>query len=84
MLTFFLATFIGLGHGLAQFLRHRDNELPFGPSLCLAAALVVVARRPIWRVAAIYFEQPGQLTLVVAAVVVMTAVTLSGWRFLRG
>lgn len=84
VLTFFLATFIGLGHGLAQFLRHRDNELPFGPSLCLAAALVVVAWRPIWRVAALYFEQPGQLTLVVAAVVVLTAVTLSGWRFLRG
>lgn len=84
VLTFFLATFIGLGHGLVQFFRHRDNELPFGPSLCLAAALVVVAWRPIWRVTASYFEQPGQLTLVVAAVVVLTAVTLSGWRFLRG
>lgn len=84
VLAFFLAAFIGLGHGLAQFLRHRDNELPFGPSLCLATAIVVVAWRPVWRATAVHFEQPGQLALVIAAVVVLTAVTLSVWRFLRG
>ncbi|MEI6240896.1 MAG: A24 family peptidase [Planctomycetia bacterium] len=84
VLTFFLAAFIGLGHGTIQFLRHRENELPFGPSLCLAAACVVVAWRPIWGAAAVHFQQPGQLSLVVAAVVVLTAITLSGWRFLRG
>lgn len=84
VLTFFMAAFIGVGHGLAQFLLHRDNELPFGPSLCLAAALVVVAWRPIWAAAAVHFEHPGQLATVVTAVVVLTAVTLFAWRFLRG
>jgi leader peptidase (prepilin peptidase) / N-methyltransferase len=83
VLTFFLAAFIGLGHGVAQYLRHRENELPFGPSLCLAMVLVVVAWRPLWRATAVHFEQPGQLALVIAAVVVLTAVTLSVWQFFR-
>jgi len=84
VLTFFLAAFIGLGHGLTQFVRHRESELPFGPSLCLAAAVIVVAWRPIWQVVGIHFQSPGQLILVVAAVVVLTAVTLFIWRFFRG
>jgi len=84
VLTFFMAAFIGLGHGLTQFVRHRENELPFGPSLCLAAAIVVVTWRPIWHVAGVHFEAPGQLILVVAAVVALTAITLFLWRSLRG
>jgi prepilin signal peptidase PulO-like enzyme (type II secretory pathway) len=84
VLTFFMAAFIGLGHGLTQFVRHRENELPFGPSLCLAAAIVVVAWRPIWQVAGVHFEAPGQLILVVAAVVALTAITLFLWRSFRG
>lgn len=84
VLTFFMAAFIGLGHGLVQFVRHQENELPFGPSLCLAAAIVVVTWRPIWQAAAEHFERPDQLALVVAAVVVLTAVTLFVWRLLRG
>jgi uncharacterized membrane protein len=79
-----MAAFIGLGHGLTQFVRHRENELPFGPSLCLAAAIVVVAWRPIWQVAGVHFEAPGQLILVVAAVVALTAITLFLWRSFRG
>ena len=43
VLTCFLAVFIGLTHGLLQLALRRENELPFGPSLCLAAAIVVVA-----------------------------------------
>jgi len=84
VLTFFMAAFIGLGHGMTQFIRHREHELPFGPSLCLAAAFVVVAWRAIWQVAGVHFETPGQLILVVAAVVVLTAITLSLWRSFRG
>ena len=84
VLTFFLAAFLGLGHGLTQFVRHRESELPFGPSLCLAAAVIVVAWRPIWQAVRVHFETPGQLIIMVTAVVVLTAVTLSIWRFLRG
>ena len=83
VLTFFLATFIGLTHGLFQLLRHRESELPFGPSLCLAAALVVVCWRPLWQGVAIHFEDPLRLAAVVVAVVLLTAITLFAWRLLR-
>jgi len=83
VLTFFLAAFIGLAHGLFQLVRHQESELPFGPSLCLAAAGVVVCWRPLWETVSIHFEDPGRLAAVVAAVVVLTAVTLFGWRLVR-
>jgi prepilin signal peptidase PulO-like enzyme (type II secretory pathway) len=83
VLTFFLATFLGLTHGLFQLVRHRESELPFGPSLCLAAALVVVAWRPLWQAVAIHFEDPARLVAVVVAVVLLTAITLFAWRLLR-
>ena len=83
VLTFFLATFIGLTHGLFQLLRHRESELPFGPSLCLAAALVVVCWRPLWQGVAIHFEDPLRLAAVVVAVVLLTAITLFAWRLIR-
>jgi prepilin signal peptidase PulO-like enzyme (type II secretory pathway) len=83
VLTFFLATFLGLTHGLFQLLRHRESELPFGPSLCLAAALVVVCWRPLWQAVAVHFEDPARLAAVVIAVVLLTAITLFAWRLLR-
>jgi leader peptidase (prepilin peptidase)/N-methyltransferase len=84
VLTFFLATFIGLGHGLFQLLRHRENELPYGPSLCLAAVIVTIAWRPIWQLTASFFADPLQLGLVLGLVVFLTAVTLFVWQRLRG
>ena len=84
VLTFFLATFIGLGHGLLQLVRHRENELPYGPSLCLAAAVVTLAWRPIWQLTSPFFADPLQLGLVLGLVVVLTALTLFVWQRLRG
>ena len=84
VLTFFLATFIGLGHGLLQLVWHRENELPYGPSLCLAAAVVTIAWQPIWQVTSPFFADPLQLGLVLGLVVVLTALTLFVWQRLRG
>ncbi len=81
---FFLATFIGLVHGLFQLVMHRDNELPFGPSLCLAAALVTLFWQPVWAWVSLLFDDVVQLGTVLALVVVLTAVTLFLWRWLRG
>lgn len=83
VLAFFLAAFIGLAHGVAQMIRHRENELPYGPSLCLASAAVIVAWRPLWGWAGGPFMQPLELGLVIGAVVVLTAITLFVWQRLR-
>ena len=83
VLTFFLAAFIGLAHGLVQMVRHRENELPYGPSLCLACAAVIVGWRPLWQWAGGPFSQPLELAMVIGCVVVLTAVTLFVWQRLR-
>jgi len=79
-----LAVFVGLGHGLFQLVRRRENELPFGPSLCLAIVMVVITWRSLWPRVAPFFERPGELAVVVAAVIVLTAASLFLWSRLRG
>jgi leader peptidase (prepilin peptidase) / N-methyltransferase len=80
VLAFFLAAFIGLAHGVVQLVAHRENELPYGPSLCLASAVVVVAWRPLWALVGRQFAEPLELAAVVAAVVALTGLTLAVWR----
>lgn len=84
VLAFFLAAFIGLAHGLVQVLRHRETELPYGPSLCLASAAVIVGWRPLWQWTGTAFAQPLELAAVIGAVVALTAATLFAWSRLRG
>lgn len=83
VLVCFLAVFIGLVHGLLQLVLRRESELPFGPSLCLAAALVVVFWRPLWRRVGVFFAEPLDMAAVIAAVIGLTAVSLLVWRRLR-
>ena len=83
LLACMLAVFIGLVHGLMQLLWHSEAELPFGPSLCLGSAAVVVAWRPLWELAAPQFERPLEMALVAALVIALTAVTLWAWARLR-
>jgi prepilin signal peptidase PulO-like enzyme (type II secretory pathway) len=75
-----LGVAIGILHGLAQIVLHRDNELPFGPSLCLGAAALVVGWRPLWQAAGPHFERPAELAAVVAVVIALTAASLAVWR----
>ena len=35
---------LGVVHGVAQIVRHRESELPFGPSLCAGTVAIVVGR----------------------------------------
>ncbi len=79
-----LGVFVGLVHGLGQFILARDNELPFGPSLCLGAAIVAVWWRPLWEWFGPAFARPGEIAAVAAAVIVLTALTLAAWWRLRG
>jgi leader peptidase (prepilin peptidase) / N-methyltransferase len=78
-----LGVFIGLVHGMLQLVRHSESELPFGPSLCLGLATVVLSWRPLWATAGPQFERPLELAIVVTLVIVMTAATLWAWSRLR-
>jgi len=79
VLASFLGVLFGLVHGVAQIVRHRDSELPFGPSLCAATVAVIVGWRSVWAASAESFAQPGQLATVVGSVVVGTALSLWVW-----
>ena len=83
VLAFFLAAFIGLAHGVVQLARHHENELPYGPSLCLASGLVILAWKHLWRWAGETLSQPLMLAGVLSAVVVSTALVLFVWRRFR-
>ncbi len=83
VLTFFLATFIGLAHGLIQFFLHRENELPFGPSLCLAAVMITLFWQSVWSRFSFVFDDVVQLGTVLILVVMLTAITLFIWRWVR-
>lgn len=75
--------FIGLVHGIFQFVTRRESELPFGPSLCLSCVAVVEGWRAIWQSAGPAFERPAEMAAVVAAVVLLTGLSLWAWRRIR-
>lgn len=79
-----IGVLVGLAHGLVQFAFARDHELPFGPSLCVGAAVVVVLWRPLWSRLGPVFDRPLEVAAVAAAVIVLTALTLAAWWRLRG
>jgi len=63
VVSFFIAAFIGLAHfvvarGLANVLRLRGSQIPFGPHLAVAALIVMLWREPIMTVLALRFGLP--------------------------
>ena len=67
LIIFLLAPFAGLAIGLLQLVLHRDDVIPFGPFLCLAALAVIIAWGPIWDRAQVAF---GAGSLVPAVIVI--------------
>jgi prepilin signal peptidase PulO-like enzyme (type II secretory pathway) len=84
LLACLLGVFIGLVHGLSQLVLRAESELPFGPSLCLGLAAVIIAWRPLWEAASPQFERPIEMAVVAGLVISLTAVTLWGWARFRG
>ena len=80
---FFLAPFAGLSIGLLQFVLRRDDVIPYGPFLCLAAAAVVVAWAPIWNWAAPIFELGGLVPAMLIVCLVLLGVILAIWQAIK-
>ena len=57
---FFVAPCIGLVFGLVQLALGFGREIPYGPFLCLATVIVIVAWRWFWEASLVYF-QPLQI-----------------------
>jgi prepilin signal peptidase PulO-like enzyme (type II secretory pathway) len=80
IIAFFLAPFAGVVLGIAQWILHRDQEIPYGPFLCLASAAVVVTWAAIWQSTQIYFETGWLVPGVLGFCLIMLGVLLGGWR----
>jgi prepilin signal peptidase PulO-like enzyme (type II secretory pathway) len=84
LILFFLAPFAGLIVGLMQFVLRRDDVIPYGPFLCLAAAVVVVAWAPIWNWARPMFELGWLVPIVLVVCLVLLGLVLAIWQVIKG
>lgn len=88
IILFFLAPIAGLVVGLLQLVLRREDEIPYGPFLCLAAAVTVVAWAPIWNWARQLFQigplVPAVLVVCLALLGLMLAIWAAFKRWLFG
>ena len=56
LLVFFAAPFFGLVYGIVNVALGKGRAVPYGPFLCLATVVVVIAWSPIWAATAEYFS----------------------------
>jgi prepilin signal peptidase PulO-like enzyme (type II secretory pathway) len=84
LILFFLAPFAGLFVGLLQFALRRDDVIPYGPFLCLAAAVVVVAWAPIWMWAQQMFGMGWLVPAVLVVCLVLLGAILAIWQMIKG
>jgi leader peptidase (prepilin peptidase) / N-methyltransferase len=84
---FFIAPFAGLVIGLAQVILRRDDVIPYGPFLCLAAAAVTVWWGSFWNADPNGFQAifgvGWLLPAVLALGVVMLGAMLVIWRNIK-
>jgi leader peptidase (prepilin peptidase)/N-methyltransferase len=83
LIAFFLAPFAGLIVGIAQFALRRDDVIPYGPFLCLGAAVVVVDWGPIWMWGQMLFEAGALVPAVLTVCMILLGVMLALWRMIK-
>jgi leader peptidase (prepilin peptidase) / N-methyltransferase len=84
LILFFLAPFAGLAIGLLQFVLRRDDVIPYGPFLCLAAAVTVVGWAPIWHWARPLFGLGWLVPAVLIVCLVLLGLMLALWQLVKG
>lgn len=74
---FFLAPLAGVVLGLLQLVLRRDDVIPYGPFLCLATVVVMVAWGPIWNYVQLPFGVPWLVPAVLVIGMILLAVLLA-------
>ena len=77
IITFFFAPMIAVFFGLAMWFMHRENEVPFGPFLCTAAAVVLVFWADIWSWASPRFALGLLVPIIIVICLVLMAIMLA-------
>ena len=84
LIVFFLAPVAGLVLGVLMLIFRHDNEIPYGPFLCLAAATVVVAWASVWQWTSDRLFILGKMVpLIMLVCIVLLALMLGAWRLIK-
>jgi leader peptidase (prepilin peptidase)/N-methyltransferase len=83
IIIFFLSPFAALLVGATQFALRRDDVIPYGPFLCLAAAFVVVDWGRTWTWAAPIFDAGPLVPIVLTVCLVLLGVMLAIWQMIK-
>jgi prepilin signal peptidase PulO-like enzyme (type II secretory pathway) len=83
LVVFFVAPLAGLLVGVVQWVVARDNEIPYGPFLCLAALFVIARWATIWAWLAGVLSLGWFVPLMLVACLLLMAILLRGIRSLR-
>jgi len=83
IIVFFIAPFVGVVFGGIQWLLFRQNVLPYGPFLCLAALVTLLFWVPLWDYAARIFEIPWLVPSAIVVCLPLLAGMLYGWMLLK-
>jgi leader peptidase (prepilin peptidase) / N-methyltransferase len=84
IVVFFLAPCLGLASGLVRWTLHGENEIPYGPYLCLASGVLIVAWPNIWELGRDYFELGSILAAILAVCFVLMGILLKLFALARG
>ena len=80
---FFLAPFAGLIVGVLQYVLKRDDEIPYGPFLCLATVVVLLWWNVFWKAMVQYFILPLLIPGVMGVCMVMMLVLLTIYHLIK-
>ena len=80
---FFLAPCLGLVLGIAQLLLGLGRQIPYGPFLCLATLVVVLAWRSCWERFGPFFFDPWLVPAVMGICFVALFLMLGALQFVR-
>lgn len=83
LLAFFLAPLFALLFGVVQLAIRKDNEIYYGPFLCMATAVVVVRWRDVWGWAWPMFDLGWLVPAAMGLALVVMIVLLAGMRWFR-
>lgn len=83
LIVFFVAPFFAILFAVGNWVLHREREIPYGPFLCLGAMTVIVRWGAFWEATAGVFELGWFVPAMIVVCLVLMAVMLGGWEFVR-
>lgn len=83
IMIFFLAPFAGLIVGIVQLVTKSDDEIPYGPFLCLGALFVIVRWADVWNHTQFAFRAGWLVPVVLLACIVLLGVMLAVWQQIK-